>query len=47
LKSSAAFAKVKMLKTPPQKQPSRFDDMMRKISLLKPTKPKKSAKRKK
>jgi hypothetical protein len=31
----------------PQKQPSRFDDMMRKISLIKPSKPKKSAKRKK
>ena len=35
------------VKTQPQKQPSRFDDMMRKISLVKPTKPKKNAKRKK
>ena len=29
------------------KQPSRFDDMMRKVSLIKPPKKKKSAKRKK
>jgi hypothetical protein len=40
---SATFKAI--VKTAPQK--SAFDDLMRKVSLIKPTKPKKNAKRKK
>jgi len=35
------------VKTKPQSQPSQFDELMRKVSQIKPSKPKKNAKRKK